>query len=159
MAPNELPPQIGENMLLNGAAVLFGPDYLENSLQLANDLKGALPGLAIISSEKIDDVKIPDGPMLNGSLIFFHRKPAHMNAGNWDTALLQGIDLRSFPPRGLGVGDPSPEEPTVELVPDGGDEMQLIVTWLRPLESGHIVRTARAIELSYREHGGRDRES
>ncbi len=155
MTPNDLPPQTAELMLQNGAVVLFGPDYLENSLQLANDLKGALPGLAIISCEKIDDLSIPDGPLLNGSLIFFHRKPAHLDAGAWDTTLLKGIDLRAFPPRRLGVGDRSPEEPTVELVPAGGAEMQLIITWLRPLESGHLMRVARAIEQSYREHGGR----
>ncbi|MDP3543029.1 MAG: hypothetical protein Q8T11_11245 [Elusimicrobiota bacterium] len=141
-------------MLQNGAVVLFGPSYLENSLQLVNGLKGAIPDLAILGCEKIADLRIPDGPLLNGSLIFFHRKPSHMDAGEWDSILLQGIDLRAFPPRRLGVGDRSPEEPTVELVPAGGAEMQLIVTWLRPLESGHLVRAARALERSYMEHGG-----
>lgn len=159
MTPNDLPPQAAELMLQNGAAVLFGPSYLENSLQLVQDLKGAIPDLALLGCEKVDDLRLPDGPLLNGSLIFFHRKPDHLDAGAWDTTLLQGIDLRSFPPRRLGIGDRSPEEPTVELVPAGGAEMQLIVTWLRPLESGHLVRVARAIERSYGEHGGQHRES
>lgn len=154
MPESDLPPQAAEIMLQNGAALLFGPSCLENSLQLINDLKGAIPDLAIFSCEAIDDLRLPDGPALNGSLIFFHRKPAHMDPGAWDTTLLRGIDLRSFPPRRLGVADRTPEEPTVELVPAGGAEMQLIVTWLRPLESGHLVRVARAIERSYREHGG-----
>ena len=154
MPPKELPPQIGEIMLQRGALVLFGPGYLENALRLVEDLKGETPDIAIISCEKIDDVRIPDGPVLTGSLMFFHRKPAHLDAGAWDTVLLQGLDLRSMPPRRLGVPDRTPEEPAVELAAAGGDEMQLILTWLRPLESGHLVRIARAVERSYQEHGG-----
>lgn len=38
MTPNDLPPQAAELMIQNGAAVLFGPCYLENSLQLMKDL-------------------------------------------------------------------------------------------------------------------------
>lgn len=43
----------------------------------------------------------------------------------------------------------------MEFVLVGGDrEMQLILTWLRPLESRLLVEAARAIERSYLEHGG-----
>jgi hypothetical protein len=153
MPPKELPPQTGEVMMTKGAVVAFGPGYLENTLQLIKESKGALENGLVLSCERIDDLIIPDGPVHNCLMIFFHRKPAHMDPGAWDTALLQGVDLRAFPPRRLGVADRTPEEPTVELVP-AGDEMQLIVSWLRPLESAHIVRTARAIERSYVEHGG-----
>ena len=78
-----------------------------------------------------------------------------MTFGSWETALLKGFDLSSQPPKGLGVSDKSPEEPKVEFVRVGGDrEMQLILTWARPLESSHCVQTARAIERSYLENGG-----
>lgn len=153
MAAKRLPPQTAELMLTKGAVVAFGPGYLENTLQLIKNTKGALENSLLLSCEKIDDLIIPDGPVHNCLMIFFHRKPARMDLGAWDTALLQGIDLRAFPPRRLGVPDRTPEEPTVELVP-AGEELQLIVSWLRPLESAHIVRTARAIEASYLANGG-----
>lgn len=154
MPPKELPPQTGERMMRHGAVVIFGPDYLENSLQLLKEMKGALESIAVLSCEKIDDLRIPDGPVLNCTMIFFHRRPSHMDVGAWDTALLKGLDLSSRPPKGLGVGDQSPEEPTVELVPAGEGAMQLILAWLRPLELSHIVQTAREIERAYRENGG-----
>ncbi|MDD5305066.1 MAG: hypothetical protein PHS14_18360 [Elusimicrobia bacterium] len=154
MAQQELPPQTGERMIRHGAVVIFGPDYLENSLQLLKEMKEALTSTVVLSCEKIDDLAIPSGPVLNCTMIFFHRKPSHMDAGAWDTALLKGADLSSRPPKGLGVADQSPEEPKVELVPAGGDEMQLILAWLRPLESSHIVQAARAIERAYLENGG-----
>ena len=154
MAPLDLPPQTGERMMRHGAIVLFGPDYLENSLQLLKQMKGALDGLAVLSCEKIDDLVIPNGPVLNCTMIFFHRRPARMDVGAWDTALLKDVDLDSQPPKGLGVSDRSPEAPSVELVPVSESEMQLIVAWLRPLESSHIVETARAIERTYLENGG-----
>lgn len=153
MSPKELPPQTGELMMTKGAVVVFGPGYLENTLRLAKEAKGELEKALVLSCERIDDLIIPDGPVHNCLMIFFHRKPAQFDLGAWDTALLQGIDLRAFPPRRLGVADRTPEEPTVELVPAGG-ELQLIISWLRPLESAHIVRTARAIERSFLEHGG-----
>ena len=158
MTPKDLPPQIGEMMLTRGAVVLFGPDYLENTLELLKQMKDALDGMAVLSCEKIDDLRIPNGPMLNCSMIFFHRRPAHMDAGNWDTALLKGVDLISQPPKGLGVDDQSPESPSVELAPVSADEMQLIVSWLRPLASNHVVEAARAIESAFLEHGGRYNE-
>ena len=157
MAPQELPPNTGEMLLTRGAVVLFGPDYLENSLQLITAMKGALSSTTVLSCEKIDDLRIPNGPVLNCSLIFFHRKPAHMDVGAWDTALLAGADLRALPPKRLGVPDASPEMPTVELVPVEGDEMQLIITWRRPLASNHIVESARAIERAFLANGGRYR--
>jgi len=155
MPPKDLPPQTAELFLTRGAVVLFGPDYLDNSLQLINEMKGALDGIAVLSCEKIDDLRLPNGPVLNCSMIFFHRRPARMDVGAWDTALLEGVNLQSQPPKGLGVADQSPEMPNVELVPVSGDEMQLIVTWLRPLASNHIVETARAIERAFLEHSGR----
>ena len=139
---------------MRGAIILFGPDYLENSLLLIKQMKDALTSMAVLSCEKIDDLRIPNGPVLNCTLIFFHRRPSHMDAGAWDTALLKGVELRSQPPKGLGVTDTSPEEPTVELVPVDKDEMQLILAWLRPLESSHVVAAARAIERAYQEYGG-----
>lgn len=154
MPAQDLPPQTGERMMTQGAVVLFGPDYLENSLLLAQEAKDATGSAAVLCCEKIDDLNIPDGPVLNCALIFFHRRPAHLDLGAWDTALLQGIDLRAVPPRGLGVADKTPEAPGVELVPVDGTETQLILTWLRPLESGHILRVARAIERSFLQHGG-----
>lgn len=149
----ELPPRVGEIMMTQGAAVLFGPDYLENTLLLTKE--GALEGLAVLSCEKIDDLRIPSGPVLACSMIFFHRVPSDMSFGSWEEALLKSVVLRSHPPKGLGVSDKSPEDPKVEFVRVGGKrEMQLILTWLRPLESSHLVQTARAIERSYLEHGG-----
>lgn len=155
MTPKDLPPKTGEAMLTRGAVVLFGPDYLENSLELIKEMKGKLAATVVLSCEKIDDIRIPNGPVLSCSMIFFHRRPARMDVGAWDTALLAGVDLRSQPPKRLGVPDKSPEMPTVELVPAGETEMQLILTWLRPLASSHIVHTARAIEHAYLAHGGR----
>src|SRR5688500_18953195 len=125
MSPKKLPPQTAELMMLHGAAVLFGPDYHENTLQLIKMMKDRLGGLQILSCERIDDLIVPSGPVLACSMTFFHRMPAHMNPGTWDTALLKGVELASRPPKGLGVADQSPEEPRVELVPVGGDEMQL----------------------------------
>jgi len=141
-------------MLLNGAVVLFGPDYLENSLLMVEKMKDALAGRAVLSCERIEDLRVPDGPVLNCSMVFFHRMPARMDFGTWDTVLLKDLALDSRPPKGLGVDDQSPEKPNVELVPVGGAQMQLIVTWTRPLEASHIVRAARALERAYLEHGG-----
>lgn len=156
MAPKELPPQVGEMMLRQGAVVLFGPDYLENSLLLLKELKGALAGKAVLSCEKIDDLRIPRGPALNCVMIFFHRVPSDAALGSWEAALLKGVVPRSTPPQGLGVGDESPEDPTLEFAPAGEErKMQLTLTWARPLEASHIVRTARALERSYLENGGR----
>jgi hypothetical protein len=151
----ELPPQVGEMMLTRGAVVVFGPDYLENTLLMFKELQGALAGRACLSCEKIDDLRIPSGPVLNCLMIFFHRVPSDMSFASWEEALLKGIVLRSHPPEGLGVSDKSPEDPRVQFVPVGGNrEMQLILTWLRPLESSHLVQTAQAIERSYLENGG-----
>lgn len=158
MPPKELPAHVGELMTTQGAVLFFGPGHLANSLKLIEEMKSALEHTTFLSFEKIDDVVLPDGPVLNCTMVFFHRKPPHMDLGDWDTALLQGIDLRAFPPRRLGVPDKTPEEPTVELAP-AGLEMQLILSWLRPLEAAHIVRVARAIERSYLEHGGEYRSS
>ena len=155
MTPEDLPPQVADMMMTQGAVVLFGPDYLDNSLELINQMKDALGGVAVLSCRKIDDLRIPDGPMLNCSMIFFHRRPAHMDAGKWDTALLKDVELISQPPRGLGVDDRSPEAPSVELAPVSADEMQLIVSWRRPLESNLVVEAARAIERAFLAHGGR----
>lgn len=154
MAPKELPSQVGEMMLLNGAVVVFGPDYLENSLLMLEENKDALAGKAVLSCEKIDDLRIPAGPALNCLLIFFHRLPPGTSVSSWQSALLKGIDLGSRPPKGLGVADKSPEDPKVELVPAGDREMHLILTWTRPLEATHFVETARALERSYLENGG-----
>lgn len=149
----DLPPQVSEMMLLQGAVVIFGPDYLENTLLMHKDLM--LAGKAVLSCEKIDDLRVPSGPVLNCVMIFFHRLPSHMTFGSWETALLKGIVLRSHPPKGLGVSDKSPEEPEVEFVSVGRKrEMQLILTWKRPLEASHCVQTARAIERSYLENNG-----
>lgn len=158
MPPKDLPPQTAELLLTRGAIVLFGPDYLENSLALIKEMKGKLGSAVVLSCEKIDDIRIPNGPVLSCTMIFFHHRPAGMDVGAWDTALLNGIDLRSEPPKRLGVADKSPEMPTVELVPAGETEMQLILTWLRPLASSHIVHTARALERAFLEHGGRYNE-
>lgn len=150
-----LPPQVGEMMLLNGAVIVFGPDYLENSLLMINEMRAALAGKAVLSCERIDDLVIPSGPVLNCMMVFFHHLPSDISFGSWGSALLKGVVLRSHPPKGLGVSDKSPEDPTVECVQVGGDrEVQLILTWLRPLESSHFVQTARAIEHSYLENGG-----
>lgn len=154
MPPKDLPPQTAELFLTRGAVVLFGPDYLANSLELINQMKGRLDGIAVLSCEKIDDLRLPNGPVLNCTMIFFHRRPARMDVGAWDTALLEGVELLSHPPKGLGVDDQSPEMPAVELVPVSDTEMQLIVTWMRPLASNHIVESARAIERSFVAHGG-----
>jgi hypothetical protein len=151
----ELPPQVGEMMMLQGAIVVFGPDYLENSLLMIKERKGALAGKAVLCCEKIDDLRIPSGPVLNSVMIFFHRVPSDMSFGSWESTLLKGVVLRSHPPQGLGVSDKSPEDPIVKFAPVGGErEMQLILTWLRPLESSHCVQAARAIEHSYLENGG-----
>jgi hypothetical protein len=150
----KLPSNVSEMMMMHGGVVVFGPDYLENSLLIIKEMKDALAGMAILSCEKIDDLRIPSGPMLACSIIFFHRMPSDMSSGEWGEALLKGVVLRSHPPKGLGVSDKSPEDPTVEFVRVGGKEMQLILTWLRPLELSHCVQTARAIERSYLENGG-----
>jgi len=152
---SQKPSPVGEMMMLHGAAVLFGPDYLKNSLQLLRELKGSSAGMAVLGAETIDELGLPNGPVLACSLIFFHRKPEGVDWGRWDTLLLENIELSSAPPKGLGVADRSPEAPTVELAPAGsGGEMQLILLWKRPLEASHIVRTARAIERAYVENGG-----
>ena len=140
--------------MTQGAVVIFGPDYLENSIELLKQMKGGLDGMAILSCERIDDLAVPEGPVLACSMIFFHRKPAHLTFGSWDTILLKNVDLTSEPPKGLGVPDKSPERPKVEMVPVGLDETQLIVTWVRPLEASHIVKAARALEHAYLENGG-----
>lgn len=158
MAAKELPPHVGELLMTRGAVVFFGPGHLANSVKLIEEMKETLEHTTFLSFEKIDDLIIPDGPVLNCTMVFFHHRPPHMDLGAWDTALLQGIDLRAFPPRRLGVPDKTPEEPTVELAP-AGREMQLILSWLRPLEAAHIVRVARAIERSYLEHGGEYRSA
>lgn len=151
----ELPPQVGEMMMMQGAVVVFGPDYLENTLLMIKEMKGALSDMAVLSCEKIDDLRIPSGPVLACSMIFFHRVPSEMTFGSWERALLKDVVLRSHPPKGLGVSDKSPEDPRVEFVEVGDErEMQLILTWLRPLESSHFVQTARAIERSYLDNGG-----
>lgn len=155
MAPKELPPGTAEAMLKRGAVVLFGPDYLVNSLQLIEEAKETLGATVVLSCEKIDDLRIPNGPVLSCTMIFFHRRPAAADVGAWDTALLDGVELTAPPPKGLGVADQSPQLPAVELVPVGGDEMQLIVAYSRPLASAHIVHTARAIERAFLAHGGR----
>jgi hypothetical protein len=141
-------------MLLQGAVVLFGPDYLENSLLMLKELKGALAGKAVLSCEKIDDLRVPHGPALSCMMVFFHRVPDGTTYMTWEKELLKGLSLRSQPPKGLGVADQSPEEPTVELVPVNQKDMQLIVTWRRPLEASHFVQVARALERSYLENGG-----
>ncbi|MDO8757158.1 MAG: hypothetical protein Q7J64_04035, partial [Elusimicrobiota bacterium] len=126
MASNALPPRISELMMLQGAVVILGPDYLENSVLLVKQMEEALSDMVVLSCEKIDDLRVPNGPVLACSLIFFHRMPPHMNFGSWDTALLKDVDLMSHPPKGLGVADKSPESPKVELVPAGDErEMQL----------------------------------
>lgn len=151
----ELPSEVSEMMMMQGGVVVFGPDYLENSLLMIKQLKGDLAGMAFLCCEKIDDLRIPSGPVLACSMIFFHRVPSAMSFGEWEDALLKRVVLRSHPPKGLGVSDKSSEDPRVEFVRvGGGREMQLILTWLRPLESSHCVQTARAIERSYLEHGG-----
>ncbi|MBI4060653.1 MAG: hypothetical protein HY403_04415 [Elusimicrobia bacterium] len=156
MAAKALPPQVGEAMLRRGAVVAFGPDYLDNSLLMRQELRETLEGKAVLSCEKIGDLLIPDGPMLNCAMIFFHRLPSSSTMGAWKAALLEGVALASQPPRGLEVEDASPEEPVVEWARAGGaDGLQLILTWFRPLESSHCVRTARALERSYLENGGR----
>ena len=155
MAPKNLPTIVGEQMLLQGAVILFGPDYLENSLLMLKQFKGALAGKAVLSCEKIDDLRVPGGPVLNCMMVFFHRVPDGATYMTWEKELLKDVALRSQPPKGLGVADRSPEEPKVELVPVNQKEMQLIVTWLRPLEANHLVQTARALERSYLEKGGR----
>ena len=154
MAPKDLPPKVAELMKFNGAVVLFGPDYLKNSLLVIEQYQHLLQSVAVLSCEKIDDLRVPDGPALNCSMTFFHRKPPAADFGVWDTALLKGVDLNSQPPQGLGVADKTPEAPEVELVPVDGREMQLILTWRRPLEASHIVKTARALERAYLANGG-----
>lgn len=156
MTPKELPPGTADLLLTRGAVVLFGPDYLVNSLQLIKETKDTLGGVVVLSCERIDDLRIPNGPVLNCTMIFFHKRPAGMDVGAWDTALLHGhgLDLRSQPPKGLAVPDQTPEMPAVELVPVEGQDMQLILAWRRPLASSHIVHTARAIERAFLDNGG-----
>lgn len=142
MAPKELPPQIGEIMLRRGAVIVFGPEYLENSLLMLQEMKEALASKAVLSCEKIDDLRIPSEPMLNCLMIFFHRAPPHMTFASWESALLEGVGT-------------STQVSKVEFVPMGGErDMQMILTWLRPVKSDLCVQTARAIERAYRENGG-----
>lgn len=156
MSPKELPPGTADLLLTRGAVVLFGPDYLVNSLQLIKEAKDTLGGVVVLSCEKIDDLRIPNGPVLSCTMIFFHKRPENMDVGAWDTALTHGhgLELAAQPPKGLGVSDPAPEMPAIELVPVEGREMQLILAWRRPLASSHIVHTARAIEQAFLENGG-----
>ena len=111
----ELPTAVSEMMMTQGAVVVFGPDYLENSLLMLKQAARELAGMAFLSCEKIDDLRIPSGPVLACSMIFFHRLPAAMSFGEWEEALLKRVELRSQPPKGLGVSDKSPENPSVNL--------------------------------------------
>ncbi len=60
MKGKELPPEAKEMMFKQGGVIIFGPTYLNTTLQMQQDCKGQL----VLSCERIDDLNIPSTLML-----------------------------------------------------------------------------------------------
>ncbi|HLJ64372.1 MAG TPA: hypothetical protein VKT70_09710 [Stellaceae bacterium] len=143
-------------MMREGALIIFGPHYLNATLQLVNGDNQK----AVFSCLRIDDVEVPDTLMINCALLFCHTLPWCVGRGvtrpdlaKWSTALLDGIILR--PQRVPGLEPDEIEEPSRKFVADETtDDVMLLIGW-GPVPSNHCVNIARALDRAYSKNGGK----
>lgn len=158
MKGKELPPQVKERMLRQGAVIMFGPTYLHTTLEMQHHFEGKL----VLSCERIDDLNIPDTLMLSCFMVFCHYLPnckgrdvTENDFAPWERELLGDITFGSATPLDNVPEEDAFQEPR-EIGFDRGvtaNEILLFVSW-GPVESSHWVEKARSLERSYVKHGG-----
>jgi hypothetical protein len=138
-------------MMREGGLIIFGPQYLEATMQLVDASKNKK---AVFSCAKIDDLEVPETLMIDCSLVFCHSltwcrgrgvTPAELK--DWTAKLLYGIVFKPASVPGLKPADI--EEPTRQITADEKtNDLLLLVQW-GPVPSRHVVEAARALERAY----------
>ncbi len=138
-------------MRLRGAIVIFGEGHVEATTALIDARSNQK---AVFSGRAIGDLPIPDGLMIECSLLFCHslpwcrgRGPSRDELARWNEELLKGISF--VPPRGAGIADADLEDPAKSFTADEKtNELNFLVQW-GPVPSTFVVETARSLERAY----------
>src|SRR3569832_872513 len=84
-------------MTRRGAVIVFGPQYLEATMNLV----GPSNQKAVFSAEKADQLAVPEGLMIECSLVFAHsltwcrgRGVTQPELKDWKNKLLDGITFK-----------------------------------------------------------------
>ncbi|MFI5361040.1 MAG: hypothetical protein ACHQ49_03635 [Elusimicrobiota bacterium] len=137
-------------MMRRGGLIIFGPQYLEASLNLVDGRNEK----AVFSCAKIDDADIPDALMLDCGLIFCHdltwcrgRGVTPPELKEWGEKLLDGIVFK--PASVPGIEPEEIEEPAKRFTADEKTNSLLFLAQWGPVPSRHCVGVARALERAY----------
>lgn len=138
-------------MARRGALVVFGPQFLEATMNLV-DAKRA--DKAVFSAAKADELTVPDGLMIECSLIFAHSLTWCRGRGvtkdelkDWKDKLLEGIAFKPASVPGLEPEDI--DEPSLRLTADEKTNDVLFLAQWGPVPSRHCVEVARALQRAY----------
>jgi hypothetical protein len=137
-------------MARRGALVIFGPQYVEATMNLV----GKGNDKAVFSCDKIDELSIPDGLMIGCSMVFAHsltwcrgRGVTAVELKDWNEKLLAGIDFKPASVPGLSPADI--DEPSLRFTADEKTNDLLFLAQWGPVPSRHVVEVARSLERAY----------
>ncbi len=137
-------------MARRGALIIFGPQYLQATMNLVNSTNGK----AVFSCAKIDDLSVPDGLMIDCSMVFAHsltwcrgRGVTAAELKDWNEKLLAGIAFKPASVPGLSPADI--DEPSLRFTADEKTNDLLFLAQWGPVPSRHIVEVARSLERAY----------
>ena len=134
-------------MARRGALIMIGPQFLEATMNLV----GPSNDKAVFSAEKADQLAVPDGLMIECSLVFAHSltwcrgrgvTPAELK--DWKDKLLAGITFKPAVVPGLAPEDI--EEPSYRFTADEKTNDVLFLAQWGPVPSRHCLEVARTLE-------------
>jgi hypothetical protein len=147
---DETSKRLKDLMTRRGAVIVFGPQFLEATMNLV----GPKNDKAVFSAEKADQLAVPDGLMIECSLVFAHSlawcrgrgvTPAELK--DWKNKLLDGITFKPAVVPGLSPEDI--EEPSYRFTADEKTNDVLFLAQWGPVPSRHCLEIARALERAY----------
>jgi len=135
-------------MAREGALIIFGPQFLEATAALVDASQNRK---AVFSAAKAAELAIPDGLMIDCSLIYAHsltwcrgRGVTPADLEEWKDELLKGIAFKPASVPGLAPADI--EAPYLKMTGDATtNDVLFLVSW-GPVPSKHCVDVALALE-------------
>jgi hypothetical protein len=138
-------------MTRRGALIVFGPQFLEATMNLV-DAKSN--DKAVFSAAKAEELAVPDGLMLDCSLIFAHSLTWCRGRGvtadelkDWKEKLLEGIAFKPASVPGLAPEDI--DEPALRFTADEKTNDLLFLAQWGPVPARHVLEVARSLQRAY----------
>lgn len=137
-------------MARRGALIVFGPQFLEATMNLV----GPSNDKAVFSAAKAEELAVPEGLMIECSLVFAHsltwcrgRGVTQAELKDWKDKLLAGITFKPAIVPGLSPEDI--DEPSYRFTADEKTNDVLFLAQWGPVPSRHVLEIARTLERAY----------